>query len=357
MTDFSSLHAFGWDAFFNDAFRARQKDADTPARVVEEHKNYFFVESTAGRLLADVAGKVKYHAEGRGDLPAVGDWVVVRARPGEGRATIREILPRKTKLARKTPGDVTDEQVIAANVDTVFVTTSLNNDFNLRRLERCAAMIAESRARGVVLLNKADLVEAPARFEGEVTSFLPMFTAHALSAATGFGLEALTPYLGVGRTLAIVGSSGVGKSTLANRLAGADLQTVREAREGDDRGRHTTTSRRLISLPAGALLIDTPGLRELQLWTSEEGVTQSFPEIEALSPQCRFRDCKHEKEAGCAVLAALTAGTFSQERFDSFRRFQKEAAFLAQRREARAKAEHKNRPKKPGPDDPRRPRR
>jgi ribosome biogenesis GTPase len=263
------LHELGWDSFFQQYLKTDA--AHIPARIVEEQRSTFRVACEVGELTAETAGHLWYTAVERSALPAVGDWVLIEPRVGEGRATIHEVLPRKTKFSRKSAGQETAEQIVAVNIDTMFLMTSLNVDLNLRRIERYLTMIWDSGAQPVVLLSKADLCDdVPHAMEAvaEVSFGVPI---HALSSTTGEGIAYLDKYLEPGQTVALIGSSGVGESTLINRLLGLDVQKVLEIREHDDRGRHATTVRRLFMLPAGGMLIDTPGMRELQLWDARDG--------------------------------------------------------------------------------------
>lgn len=271
-------------------------------------------------------------AAGRAGLPAVGDWVLIEARPAEGSAAIHEVLPRKTKFSRKAAGQETAEQIVAANIDTVFLVTSLNTDFNLRRIERYLTTIWDSGARPVVLLSKADFCVDVAPAGAAVEAIALGVPINALSAATGEGLDRLAEYLKPGQTVALIGMSGVGKSTLINRLLGHETQKVLEIREDDARGRHATTSRRLFILPGRGMLIDTPGMRELQLWDANGGLAQAFGDIETLAGECRFGDCRHESEPGCAVQASINAGQLRPERFESFLKLRRELAYLDRKR-------------------------
>jgi ribosome biogenesis GTPase len=290
-------------------------------------------------VLASLAGKLQYEASGRGDLPAVGDWVCASVR-SEGRATIHRLLKRRTKIARKGAGSVTDEQVLAANIDTVFLVNSLSQDLNPRRIERYLALALESGARPVLLLTKADLCEDPAEAAAEIERVAPFVSVHVVSALEGSGLDALDAYLGSGRTSVLLGSSGVGKSTLVNRILDEEVQAVREIRSRDGRGRHTTTSRQLVFLPGGGMLIDTPGMRELQLWDAEDGLGEMFRDVEESANRCRFTDCGHHAGTpGCGVQAAIVSGAISPERVVSWRKLRRELAFLDLKQDKRAQSE------------------
>jgi ribosome biogenesis GTPase len=284
---------------------------------------------------------MRHLAASGGMLPAAGDWVAVRARADEGRATIVRVLERRTKLSRKAAGAENVEQILAANVDTVFVVCGLDGDFNLRRIERYLAVIWESGARPVVLLNKADLCNASETRAGEARRAAPDVDLWVISALQGEGLEALDRYLEGGQTVALVGSSGAGKSTLLNRLIGAEIQRTVETRRGDDRGRHATTARRLFVLPTGGLLIDTPGLRELAFWEGETGVERAFEDVEQIAAQCRFRNCRHTVEPLCAVRRALEEGTLDPARFASWEKLRKELAYAERRQDVRLQLEEK----------------
>jgi ribosome biogenesis GTPase len=268
---------------------------------------------------------------------------LVCPRVGEVRAKIHQLLKRRSKFSRQAAGRATSEQVIATNVDTAFLVTALNRDFNPRRIERYVALAWESGARPVVLLNKSDLVDDPLPLLWQAEAAAPGVAVHLVSAATGTGLEALARYLTPGQTIVLLGSSGVGKSTLINRLAGRELQRVSAISDSRDRGRHTTSSRQMIPLDAGGLLIDTPGLRELQLWEASSGLGQTFEDIAVFAAACRFRDCTHQSEPGCAVLAAVEAGALAIERLESFRKLERELAFQHRKQDAAARAEENRR--------------
>ncbi|MBM3270266.1 MAG: ribosome small subunit-dependent GTPase A, partial [Candidatus Sericytochromatia bacterium] len=282
----------------------------------------------SGRLAALAAGDPVCR-------PVVGDWVAHTPGGGSGAVVIRDVLPRQTVFSRKAATAVTAVQVVAANLTTLFLVVSADAGFNLRRLERYLVQAVESGAAPVVVLNKADLARDMDTLLAQLREVAPGFPIHAVSATHGDGLTGLAPYLGPGQTVALLGSSGVGKSTLVNAIAGADLRRTAAVREDDRRGRHTTTDRRLLRLPAGALLLDTPGMRELALWADADTVDEAFPDIVALSAGCRFTDCAHGAEPGCAVKGAVEAGSLPPRRLQSYRKLAAEAARLALRRAAR----------------------
>ena len=322
----SRLVELGWDSFFESNFEEFKQTTLMPARVIEELRGFYRVRSADAEHLAEISGKLQHQAAARADFPAVGDWVAIAARAGERRATIEHILPRKTKLARKVAGREMREQIVATNLDVVFVVSALNREFNLRRIERYLSMVGESGARPVVLLNKADLCLDATKRASEVEGVGLGTSVHLLSAIDKTGLDLVRAYLAKGTTSAFVGSSGVGKSTIINGLADAALR-VQPVREQDDRGQHTTTSRQMIFLSGGGMVIDTPGMRELQLLNHEQGVEQTFEDIATLSQNCKFRDCDHHGEPGCAVESAIQQGELAFERLENYRKLQAELSF------------------------------
>ena len=331
-----ALEALGWDAAWQSAFEQLEDDNLIPARVAAQHRGAYSVWSAGGELGARAAGRLFYeHEVGDSVVPAVGDWVAVTPA-----ATISAVLPRRSAFVRKRAGFGSTEQVLAANVDAAFLLAGLDDDFSLRRLERYTATAWESGAEPVIVLTKTDLCDDLADAVLAVESVAIAVRVHPVSNVTGDGLDSLTVHLRPGRTVVLLGSSGVGKSTLLNRLAGSELMRT-AAIAPDGTGRHTTTHRELVVLPNGALVIDTPGLRELQFW--EGDLSAAFEDIEALAAECRFRDCAHAREPGCAVLAAVDDGRLELDRLRSWRKFQRELASIEARSNRRLHAARKRR--------------
>jgi len=333
-----TLTELGWNDGFAAAFEPwRSKAHVHPGRVAIEFNQIFRIYVEDGELDAVTAGRLKHRARGRAELPAVGDWVAVRKRPEEDRGVIVGVLPRRSAFTRRAAGEVTGEQVVAANVDVVFVVMGLDRDYNVRRLERYLLMARESGASPVVLLTKPDLCSDLSAHVREVTSLTGDILVHVVNPKRAEGIEQLRGDLGPGSTAALLGSSGVGKSTIINRLVGADIRRTREVRESDSRGRHTTMHRELVVLPGGGLIIDTPGMRELQLWDAGDSVRETFDEIEALAAGCHFGDCRHRDEPRCAVKAAVAEGKVAAGRLESYLKVQDELAELAKQQEERAR--------------------
>jgi ribosome biogenesis GTPase / thiamine phosphate phosphatase len=328
-----NLEDLGWDAFFAGAFEPYAGDNLIPARVSARHHGPCELFTERGPMGGLPAGKLSDD-----ELPAVGDWVAARPVDGERKAIIEAVLPRRTTFSRKEALKRTVEQVVAANVDTVFLVTAFGFDLNPRRLERYLTSAWDSGSNPVIVVNKSDVATDPEAELIEVEPVAMGVPMHAVSAVTGEGLDALDPYLERGRTIALLGSSGVGKSTLVNRFAGREALATADTSAGG-RGRHTTSHRELVPLPSGAILLDTPGMRELQLWAGEEVLDTTFSEISELAAECKFSDCAHEREPGCAIRRALGDGTLSQERWDSFRKLQRELRALEIRKDARLRSE------------------
>lgn len=333
----------GWSTTCEQAFAPWAKADFEVGRVALEHRGAYRLLTLDGELAAEVAGQFRHQTEDIQTFPAVGDWVVMQRQDEGAHAIIHAVLPRKSEFVRQAAGGKTEGQVVAANVDTVFLVCGLDGDFNLRRIERYLVAAWESRAVPVIVLNKADTCTALDELVDQVKSIALGVSLYAVSAATGAGLEQLEPYLELGQTVALIGSSGVGKSTLANHFLGSPQQTTQAVRDDDSRGRHTTTGRQLLPLPSGALLIDTPGMRELQLWTTSEGLEATFADIEALAADCRFRDCRHQGEPGCAVEAAIAAGDLNRDRLHSYHKLQREQQWIDQRQDTRAAINSKRR--------------
>ena len=352
------LHLAGWNELWANHFQKYRSQGLLPARVLAQHRHSYALWTESGEAGGEVAGALLYRAA-PGDLPAVGDWVAVRQYAPGDLAIITQVLPRTTRFSRKISGPVTEEQVIAANVDLLFLVCGLDHDYNLRRLERYLVAAGQSGAAAVIVLNKADLCSDLEARVKEVQAIAPGTAVAAISALGGLaagsaggpadlrphapGAAALLPFIAPGKTAALVGSSGAGKSTIVNQLLGMAVQTTQPTRAADSRGRHTTTHRELFFLPNGGMVLDNPGIRELQLWAHDArpvaavtgpfaqtgGVDQAFPEIEALAASCEFRDCAHNAEPGCAVQTALAAGEIDDARWRSYLKLRRELRHAA----------------------------
>jgi len=337
-----NLESLGWRQHFADAFAPHAALGLTAGRVAVEHRGHYLVYTAGGETLASLAGRLMKERGATTERPAVGDWVALRANDAGKRAVIAAVLPRQSVFVRKRAGRTTEEQVLAANVDTVFIVTAIGPDLNARRIERYLSLAWESGAQPVVVIAKADLETDAAATDAIVGEIALSVAVHRVSNVTRAGLAGLERHLAPGRTVALLGSSGVGKSTLVNSLAGEERQRV-----GDvstlAKGRHTTTHRELIRLSGGGLLLDTPGMRELGLFDSDAGVDDVFPEVAALAANCRFNDCAHTGEPGCAVEAAVAEGALAAERLESYRKLAAEARYIASRTDERARDERKRR--------------
>lgn len=336
------LQQLGWNGFFEAEWNSCDRNAGKPARVIAEQRGMWHVAGDFGEARAEASGKLRARADEGDNWPAVGDWVSVEGNPCTG-LVVSEVLPRRTAMVRKVAGKRIEPQVLAANIDIAFLVMALDNDYNPRRLERYLAQVWDCGARPVLLLNKMDLCEdVDSRLE-QIERAAMGASVRAISAATGQGLPAVESQLKPLETAVLLGSSGVGKSTLVNRLLGSESRRVREVREHDGRGRHTTTERQLLFTSSGAMIIDTPGLRELQLWDAQQGLEQAFGEIEGLAQVCKFRDCMHHGEPGCAVEAAIREGRVEHERLESHRKLQRELDFLKRKTDAGARQKEKQR--------------
>jgi len=337
------LNVLGWDTHFDQLCNNSNGKHRIPARVAREDKALYTLLSTQGEVHARVSGRFHHQARTRAAYPSVGDWVLIGTDTGGGDAVIQEILPRRSCFSRKAvlaggPAygeERTEEQVLAANIDVAFLVSGLDRDWNPRRIERFLSVTYDSGASPVILLNKADVCDNVAARVSEAAELAMGAPVHAISAVALSGLEEVRGYVTEGRTAVFLGSSGVGKSTIINGLLGEDRLDTGGVRLHDRRGRHTTTRRELLLLPGGGLVIDTPGLRRIQLWGDETGLERTFPDIEQRMKECRFSDCSHVSEPGCAVQAAIACGEFSRDRFESFLKLQKEIRNLAIRKDAR----------------------
>jgi ribosome biogenesis GTPase len=337
-----TLEDLGWSPRLEEAFEPHRAAGLIPARVSHEHTHIYRVLTATGEQLARIAGRLRHEAEARADYPAVGDWVAIDA-PSAGEARIRAVLPRFSRFSRRAAGDPTEEQIVAANVDVVFLVSGLDGDFNPRRIERYLLTAWDSGAAPVIVLNKADLVDDVESFVSEIETIAQGVPVLAVSAKQPASMGALRTRLSKGRTAALLGSSGVGKSSIANALIGEEVLRTREVRASDSRGRHVSTSRQLITLAGGGILIDTPGMRELQLWDTGESLAGAFADIEALAEHCRFRDCRHAGEPDCAVTRAVSEGGLTAGRLESYRKLQQEQAHQLRQQDQRAQLEQKRR--------------
>lgn len=323
-----NLKTLGWNDYFQESLNIFSNMGYTAGRIYAEHKNIYKIYTESGEILGEISGRFHFGAQEQQDYPAVGDWVAITERPQEGRATIHSILPRKSKFSRKAAGPNTQEQIVASNIDTIFLVTSLNHQFNLRRLERYLIMAWESGANPVIILSKSDMCQDIEEKISDVSIIAPGVPVHAISSLLGEGIQEIRDYLTPGKTVALMGPSGVGKSTLINYLIGREVMKVQDISSFEDKGRHTSTYRELFILPEGGLIIDTPGMREFQLWESSDGLSETFEDIEALAKLCRFGDCTHGREPDCAVKAALRDGTLQEGRYESYKKLQKELSFI-----------------------------
>ncbi len=337
-----ALRKLGWNSFFGEGFREYVLGYE-PGRVSSVNKNGCKAHTKSGEVRARISGRQRQDCL----YPAVGDWVAI-SKDNSGTYTIHAILPRKNKISRKDAGRATGEQVIAANIDTAFIMTSLNRDLNMRRLERYLTVVRQSGIDPIIVLNKSDICTDVDTRINDVKAIAPDVPVHAISATEGIGMEPLSLYLQDGQTVVLLGSSGVGKSTLINTLDGIERQKVCEIRENDSRGRHTTTVRELIMLESGGIIIDNPGMRELQLWDAAEGLQNTFRDVDELASQCKFSDCQHDTEPGCMIKRAIKEGTLSQIRFESYVKLQRELLAVERKKNPELKAAERKKWRKLG---------
>ncbi|MFZ3577572.1 ribosome small subunit-dependent GTPase A [Virgibacillus sp. DJP39] len=338
----NKLEAIGWEQSVQDI------NEDEIARVIAVQKNSYRLLDGETEYFSHLSGKFLNQAHGTLDLPAVGDWVEVKKLPDEQKAVINRVLPRKSQFVRQAAGNKTEAQIVASNMDAVFIVNSLNHDLNLRRIERYILSAYESGASPIIVLTKKDAcsqeeVDAIITQVEEVAIGVPIIP---ISSITMEGIDQLMAYLPARKTVALLGSSGVGKSTLVNSLVGITVQETKDVRESDSKGRHTTTHREMFLLPGGAMLIDTPGMRELQLWEGDSAIDATFQDIEVFASLCKFADCQHETEPGCRVQEAIGNGELPEERFQSFLKLQRELAYEKRKQDQKAQIEEKNKWKK-----------
>jgi ribosome biogenesis GTPase len=322
-----SLNLLGWNNYFDEQFKKFKNSGFDAGRIIIEQKERYIVFTEYGVFQGEISGRLMYSTDKSGDFPKVGDWVAVSVFKDESKVIIHEVLKRKNKFSRQSAGQKSDEQVIAANVDVVFIVQSQDQNYNIKRMERYISMIYEMKAEPVILLNKSDLADNPEGRLEEIRSIFPGIISFSLSSIFNTGLEKIREIIRPGKTYLLIGSSGVGKSTIINRLAGEDFLTTNEVREKDSKGRHTTTYRQMI-LKNGGLLIDTPGMRGFKLWNTESGLEETFNEIENFAKDCHFADCTHTSEIKCAVIDALKKGKISKERYENYLKLQKELRYL-----------------------------
>ena len=332
-----NLTTLGFTNFFEQQLQTLNTENKLVGRVILEHKHSYRVVTEQGELLATISGNYAHNAYVREHYPAVGDFVLVQKMPGEERAIIHHLFERKSLFKRKVAGGALEMQIVATNVDTVFLVMSLNDDFNIRRLERYLTAAWDSGAMPVIVLTKADLCDDPSRFVKEIEQIAFGVDILIVSAVDGEGLDQLKHYVSEGKTVALLGSSGAGKSTLVNALIGNDVMKTSDIREDDAKGRHTTTHRELIVTPMGGNIIDTPGMRELQLYDQDDSLSATFEDVEEISTRCKYRDCQHKKEPGCGIQDALQTGELARERYANFLKLQKELAYLDRKEKVQAR--------------------
>lgn len=341
-----NLTKIGWNNFFEKEFEKYKGDY-FPGRISTELKGFYKVITERGEIWGEISGKLRYEAEESGDYPVIGDFVVLTIIAGENRAIIHSILPRKSKFSRKVAGASVKEQIAASNVDIVFLVCAMNSNFNLRRLERYLIVAWESGAMPVIILSKSDLcddLEDKVAATERIAAGVPI---HVVSSIKREGIEELKKYFEGNKTAVLLGSSGVGKSTLINELAGEAVMDTGEISTANEKGRHTTTYRHLILLGEGGAVIDTPGMRELQLWDGDEGIQEAFGDIENIAAECHFNNCRHRNEPGCEVKKAIREGRLSAERFENYIKLQREVRFIEEKQKKSERITAKKNRRKP----------
>lgn len=331
-----SLEEYGWNESWEEKLNDLAPKRGIPGRVISEHRNEIGVHTDTGDISARTAGKLFHKSTRRTDRPAVGDWVIVDDVDTGGNTIIHHVLPRNSTFSRRASGKSEKEQIIAANLDTVWIVTTFDADLSPARLERYVTLVLENQAQPVIVIAKSDLIDDMEPIIETLRIRLPDVSIHGVSVVNASGLQELRPYLTHGQTIALLGSSGVGKSTLINHFAGREVLHTASVREKDGKGRHTTTHRELILLPDGGVLLDTPGMRELQLWGTDDTLDKSFADIEVFAAQCRFSDCSHESEPGCAVREAAINGELDENRLENFKKLRGELKYLERRTNVRA---------------------
>ncbi len=336
-----NLNYLGWDEFFENNFMQYVQQQFSAARVAVENKTNYLLYTSFGEASGEISGKLFFNSESSSELPKVGDWVAVSLFDNNTKAVIHNVLPRKTKISRKSADKKTEEQIIAANIDVVFIVQSLDENFNINRMERYLAAVNQSGALPVAVLNKADICDDADYRKQLVENVQPGVDVINVSALTGGGVDCLRKYFCLGKTIVFVGSSGVGKSSLINTITGVEIQKTNSMSDATSKGKHTTTKRELIVLPEGGLLIDTPGMREFGLWDAEEGLSKTFSGFEELALKCKFKDCTHTHETNCAVVEAVENGSISKQQYENYIKMRKEIKYLETKQDIFAKLEEK----------------